>query len=396
MIKSNKIFAVLVAGGSGKRLGESMPKQYLPILGQELLLYSLKILLLHPEVVKTLVVIAKKDVKLYEKTISKLEKNLKTKLIKPAFGGRERQDSVLSGLKALENERPEIVLIHDAARPFLTNSLINSLIDSAKNSDAVIPAAPLSDTLKETESSFIKRTLSRENILSVQTPQVFNYKKIFSLHKKYAGKNFSDDAALFEEENLKVEILKTLEKNFKITTKEDLKMAELLMAGNFETRVGKGFDVHAFSKEADAKNFVTLSGVKISYPYKLIGHSDADVAIHAVVDAILGAIGEGDIGRIFPPSEKKWKGAASKIFLDHAKNLVAKKGGFIVNIDLTIICEAPKITPHAKAMQENIAKILEIDLRRVNIKATTTEKLGFTGRKEGIAAEAVATIKLPI
>lgn len=396
MIKSNKIFAVLVAGGSGKRLGNSIPKQYLPILGQEMLLYSLKTLLSHPRVAKVLVVIAKKDLKLYEKALSKLEKNLKTKLLKPAIGGLDRQASVLNGLIAIEKERPEIVLIHDAARPFLSSTLLDSLIDATNNSNAVIPGLIISDTLKEIKNSSIEKTLNRENIFSVQTPQVFNYKKIFSLHKKYAGKNFSDDAALFERAYLKVKVLKTSEKNFKITTKEDLKMAELLMSGNFETRVGKGFDVHAFSKEYSQKNFVILGGVKIPHSFKLLGHSDADVAIHALVDGILGAIGEGDIGRIFPPSEKKWKGADSKIFLSHAKNLVTQRNGKIVNVDITIICEEPKITPHAKDMQKNIARILEIENDRVNIKATTTEKLGFTGRKEGIAAEAIATIKLPI
>ena len=371
--------ALIVAAGSGVRAGDGPPKQYRRIGGVPVLRRTVKAFLDHPDIDGVMVAANPEHADLYREAVGDLD------LPSPALGGATRQASVLAGLKALEGDPPEVVLIHDAARAFVTREVISRVIDKVRETGhGAIPALAIADTLKEAAGGQITKTVDRKGLFAAETPQGFPYSAILAAHQKAAGQDLTDDAAVAEAAGLKVSIVAGDKSNIKLTRKEDFRE----MSGDIRT--GSGYDVHAF----EAGDHVILGGVKIPHSKALRGHSDADAALHALTDALLGAIGEGDIGDHFPPSDGKWKNAPSDIFLKHAAELVAKKGGRITNVDLTIICEAPRIAPHREAMRKNIASLLGIALDRVNVKATTTEKLGFTGRGEGIAAGAIATVAM--
>ena len=378
--------ALVVAAGRGTRVGGPLPKQYLPLAGRPLLRHSLETLATHPGIAAVRVVFNPEDSGHYESATRGLE------LLTPVAGGAARQDSVRLGLESLENRAPERVLIHDGARPLVDASTIDRVLAALDDAEGSIPALPVSDTVKRGENGRVLETVDRSQLWRAQTPQGFRFAAILRAHRAARGSELSDDAAVAERAGLSVRLVLGNEENFKVTTSEDLLRAEQLLAARAgDIRTGQGFDVHAFGDG----DHLWLCGVKIAHERGLIGHSDADVGLHALTDAILGALGAGDIGMHFPPSDPKWRGLASHRFLRHAADLVATASGSIVHADVTIICERPKVGPHRDAMVARIAEILAIERRRVSVKATTTEKLGFTGRGEGIAAQAVATIRLP-
>jgi 2-C-methyl-D-erythritol 4-phosphate cytidylyltransferase/2-C-methyl-D-erythritol 2,4-cyclodiphosphate synthase len=314
----------------------------------------------------------------------------------PVFGGATRQRSVLAGLTALETDAPEIVLVHDAARPFATPALLTRTITAGQASGAAVPGLPVSDTVKEVDASgAVLRTVDRNTLRTVQTPQAFDFKRLLAAHRKAAaaGRNdFSDDAALMEWAGATVTIFEGESSNTKLTTPEDFaRLREQSFTRLGDVRHAMGFDVHAFGPG----DHVMIGGVRIPFDKALTGHSDADVVLHALVDALLGALADGDIGSHFPPSDPKWKGAASDQFLTFAVERVRARGGAIAHLDATVVCETPKIGPHREAIRARIAEIAGIDISRVSVKATTSERLGFTGRGEGIAAYASVTVRLP-
>ncbi|WP_340151531.1 bifunctional 2-C-methyl-D-erythritol 4-phosphate cytidylyltransferase/2-C-methyl-D-erythritol 2,4-cyclodiphosphate synthase [uncultured Sneathiella sp.] len=378
--------ALIVAAGKGLRTGMSFPKQYAEIAGKTILRRCIDAFLDHPSVDNICVVVSEADMELYDEATKDLD------LLPAVIGGAERQKSVRNGLESLTDLSPEFVLIHDAARPFVSEALISRCIDKLQTGQAVLPALPLIDSLKTFSDGRITGSVNRDEIVAAQTPQGFAFAHILAAHRTFDGENLTDDTALAARAGIEVLMVEGEPINFKITTAEDMAAAERhILKSLGDIRTGYGFDVHAFE---DGKS-VWLGGIEIPHQKKLKGHSDADVALHALTDALLGAIAAGDIGVHFPPSDPEWKGAASESFLSHAARLVAKKGGVVSHVDLTIICEEPKIGPHRAAMAERIADILQIQSDRVNVKGTTTEKLGFTGRGEGIAAQAVATVRLP-
>ncbi|MBL4800800.1 MAG: bifunctional 2-C-methyl-D-erythritol 4-phosphate cytidylyltransferase/2-C-methyl-D-erythritol 2,4-cyclodiphosphate synthase [Emcibacter sp.] len=381
-----KVAVLIVAAGRGHRVGADLPKQYIPLAGKTVLHHTINSFLQVPYVELIQTVIHQDDKELYLKATQGLT------IQPPVNGGDTRQESVMKGLQSLASHEPDIVLIHDAARPFISPKQIENIIVKAVQHGAVIPTIPVVDTVKRVTDGKIEETMDRNQFARAQTPQAFRFKLIFMAHKRMEGKEFTDDSAIAEACGIQVLTLPGDENNFKITTAEDLKKAEYMIKETLtDIRTGTGFDVHAF----ESGDKVILGGIPIAHDQKLKGHSDADVALHALTDALLGAIGAGDIGTHFPPSEAKWKGVSSDIFLKHAAMLLTEKKGIVSNIDLTIICEAPKISPHVQAMRDNIADILDLTPDRVSIKATTTEKLGFTGRGEGIAAQAIVTVRLP-
>lgn len=379
---------LILAGGSGSRVGADIPKQYLTIGGVPIIRRTVEIFLSHPAVDTVRVVIGVADAELCKSALAGLD------IPDPVPGGATRQESGRRGLEALENENPDLVLIHDAARPFVDHATLDRVLAALDDAAAVLPAVPVADTLKRGTGSppVVAATFDRRDIWRAQTPQGFRFAEILSAHRAAAGHEMTDDTAIAEHAGLAVSLVHGNEDNFKITTQEDLERAErMTQAMTGDTRIGNGFDVHAFG-EGDA---VILCGIEIPHERALEGHSDADVALHAITDALLGAIAEGDIGSHFPPSDPQWRGAPSRVFLEHAAGLIAEKGGTIGNIDLTIICEAPKVGPHRDAMRRALSEILDIGTDRISVKATTTEKLGFTGRGEGIAAQAAVTVRLP-
>ena len=379
--------ALVVAAGRGTRLGAPLPKQYLPLAGKPLLRYSLDTLARHPAIAHVRVVLNPDDEAHYAAATRGLN------LLPPVAGGAARQDSVRLGLESLDSLSPERVLIHDGARPFLDSGTIDRVLTALDQAPGAIPALPLRDTIKRGADSIVMDTLDRASLWRAQTPQGFHYRPILTAHRAAAGSDLSDDAAVAERAGLAVRLVAGNAENFKVTTGEDLLQAERLFAARLgDIRTGQGFDVHAFGPG----DHVWLCGVKIPHDQGLVGHSDADVGLHALTDAILGALGAGDIGVHFPPGDAKWRGAPSHLFLRHAADLVAAAGGRVTHVDVTLICERPKIGPHRDAMVARMAEILGLDTRRVSVKATTTEKLGFTGRGEGIAGQAVATLRLPL
>ena len=379
--------ALVVAAGRGTRLGAPLPKQYLPLAGKPLLRYSLETLARHPAIEHVRVVFNPDDAAHYDAASRGLD------LLSPVAGGAARQDSVRLGLESLDGLAPERVLIHDGARPFLDTGTIDRVLTALDEAPGAIPALPLRDTVKRGADGVVTDTVDRASLWRAQTPQGFHYRPILAAHRAAAGNDLSDDAAVAERAGLAVRLVAGREENFKVTTGDDLLEAErLLAARQGDIRTGQGFDVHAFGPG----DHVWLCGVKLPHGQGLIGHSDADVGLHAVTDAVLGALGAGDIGVHFPPGDAKWRGAPSHLFLRHAADLVAAAGGRIAHVDVTLICEQPKIGPHRDAMVARMAEILGVDPRRVSVKATTTEKLGFTGRGEGIAGQAVATLRLPL
>jgi 2-C-methyl-D-erythritol 4-phosphate cytidylyltransferase/2-C-methyl-D-erythritol 2,4-cyclodiphosphate synthase len=380
------VYALVVAAGRGSRFGGALPKQYLSLDGVSLLRHAVAAFAEHPRVADVLVAIRPEDRELFDCAVAGLG------VMAPVAGGPTRQDSVRLGLEALTGCRPEQVLIHDGARPFPDSGLIDRVIAGLDEAPAAIPCLPLRDTIKRAEDGVIRATIDRSGLWRAQTPQGFHFEAILAAHRAAAGCQLTDDSAVAEAAGLAPVLVAGSEDNLKVTTAEDLAIAERLIAARQgDVRVGQGFDVHAFAPGDQ----VRICGIEIPHDASLAGHSDADVGLHALTDAVLGAIGAGDIGMHFPPTDERWRGATSSIFLQHAAKLVREKGGSIVHCDLTIICERPKIGPHREAMRMKIAEILDIDVARISVKATTTEGLGFTGRREGIAAQAIATVRLP-
>lgn len=388
------IAAIVVAAGRGERAtasGDAEPKQYRRIRGVPVLSRTIAALLEVPSVRWVLPVINPDHRGRY--AALSLED---PRLLPPAMGGASRQASVRAGLAALQGHAPDLVLIHDAARPFVDRALVEGVIAALAVREAALPVVPVTDTIKRSsDGRTVSATEQRHELFAAQTPQGFAYAPILAAHKRAAreAREFTDDAAIAEWAGMVVAMTPGSARNIKLTTPDDFIRAERLIAGEegMETRTGTGFDVHPF----EAGDAVWLGGVKIPHTHKLKGHSDADAALHALTDAIYGALGEGDIGTHFPPSDPQWKGAASSVFLQHAADLVAACGGRIVNLDATIVCEAPRIGPHVAAMKQAIAGICGISPSRVAIKATTSERLGFTGREEGVVAMASASIELP-
>jgi 2-C-methyl-D-erythritol 4-phosphate cytidylyltransferase/2-C-methyl-D-erythritol 2,4-cyclodiphosphate synthase len=377
--------ALVVAAGRGRRFGGDLPKQYHDLAGRMILRHSLATFAAHPEVDAVRVVIHPDDRQLYDLAAAGLG------LLEPVPGGAQRQDSVRLGLQSLADLKPDRVLIHDGARPLVDFGLVSRVIAALAEHPGAIPAMPVSDTIKRGADGLVAGTVDRANLWRAQTPQGFRYAEILAAHEQVAGQELTDDAAVAEAAGLPVALVAGSEDNMKVTTAEDIARASRLFPAGGEIRMGSGYDVHRFA-EGDG---VWLCGVKVPHDASLEGHSDADVALHALTDAVLGAIAAGDIGRHFPPSDARWKGAASHLFLAHAAALVRGLGGEITGVDVTIICERPKVGPHRPAMTTRVAEILGIPAYRVSVKATTTEGLGFTGRREGIAAQAVATVRLP-
>ncbi|MFZ0196318.1 MAG: bifunctional 2-C-methyl-D-erythritol 4-phosphate cytidylyltransferase/2-C-methyl-D-erythritol 2,4-cyclodiphosphate synthase [Pseudolabrys sp.] len=385
-----QVAAVVVAAGQGLRAGGEIPKQFRRIAGETLLERALSAFAEAPDVTFVQPVIRPDDVDLVRRLTSGMN------VLEPVAGGATRQASVRAGLEALVACTPDIVLVHDAARPFASASLITRAIAAAEKTGAAIPALPVTDTVKRIDSTgTIEATLDRNSIRLVQTPQAFAFPALFDAHRRALaqGRNdFTDDAALAEWAGIKVSVFAGEPGNIKFTTPEDFARAEAIQsAGLGDVRTGSGLDVHAFGPG----DHVTLGGIRIPHVQALTGHSDADVALHALTDAILGALADGDIGAHFPPSDPQWRGASSDRFLTFAVERVRARGGRIAHLDLTIVCEAPRIGEHRDRMRANIANLASIGIERVGVKATTSEKLGFTGRGEGIAAYATATIRLP-
>lgn len=377
------IAVLIVAAGRGLRAGGAMPKQYASIDGSPLLRKTILSFYNNRIIDFIKVVIHPDDRDLYAATVQDLD------LREPCPGGKSRQDSVRLGLEALAAENaPQKVLIHDGARPFVSEDLIARMIGALDEAQAAVPGLPVTDTLKEVDADVVVATPDRARFWRAQTPQAFDFKSILEAHRALEGHALTDDAAVAEQAGLTVKLVEGDERNIKVTTPEDMDMLNTTPSAH---RVGFGYDVHRLGAGVG----VTLCGVKIKHNQGLIGHSDADVALHALTDALLGAIGAGDIGVHFPPSQAKWKDASSRIFVEKAVALVAEAGGTIENVDVTLICESPKISPHSQAMKDAVADMLGVSPSAVNIKATTTERLGFTGRGEGIAAQAVATVRLP-
>jgi 2-C-methyl-D-erythritol 4-phosphate cytidylyltransferase / 2-C-methyl-D-erythritol 2,4-cyclodiphosphate synthase len=385
------VAAIVVAAGRGERAGGGVPKQYRDIGGEPMIRPTLAAFLDHPQIDLVQPVIGAGDEELYGAATAGM-KNVAA----PVSGGATRQASVRAGLEALAARAPDLVLIHDAARPFLTSALISRAIAAGKASGAAVPGIVIPDTVKEIDAeAAVTATLDRGRLRIVQTPQAFAFAGILDAHRRAAAaglESFTDDAALAEWAGQHVSVFEGEAGNVKVTTNEDFARDEILhLAALSDVRTGNGYDVHAFGDG----DHIMLGGVRIAHLRGVIGHSDADVALHALVDAILGALADGDIGAHFPPSDPQWKGASSDRFLAFACERVRARRGMIANLDVTVVCEAPKVSPHREAMRSRIAAIAGIPVGRVGVKATTSEKLGFTGRGEGIVAMATATLRLP-
>lgn len=376
--------ALVVAAGRGRRVGGALPKQYRELGGVPVIRRAILPFVAHPAIEAVRPVIHPDDRALFDAASAGLD------LLEPVAGGASRQDSARLGLESLEARAPRRVLIHDAARPFVAEALISRTLAALDATPGAVPAVPVRDTLKREADGRVAETVSREGLWRVQTPQGFRYSDILAAHRRFSGLELTDDAAVAEKAGLGVALVEGGEDNVKMTTEEDLRRTEALL-GVGEVRTGMGFDVHRFVPG----DGLMLCGVAIPFESGLEGHSDADVGLHALTDAILGAIGAGDIGSHFPPGEAAWRDAPSDTFLRHAGALLAARGGTLVNLDLTLVCEHPRVAPHRAAMTGRIAEILGIDQGRVSVKGTTTERLGFLGRGEGIAAQAVATVQLP-
>jgi 2-C-methyl-D-erythritol 4-phosphate cytidylyltransferase/2-C-methyl-D-erythritol 2,4-cyclodiphosphate synthase len=376
----SRIAVLIVAAGKGVRAGTDLPKQYERLGGVPMLRRTVQAFGGY----SVQVVIGPGQEDLAAGVLAGLD------LPAPVPGGVTRQESVRLGLEALAKNAPDFVLIHDAARPLISRKVTEAVVKAlAAGADGALPMVAASDTLRRRDADGRWTLVSRDGLYRAQTPQGFVYDKILRAHREHAKEDVTDDVALAELAGLKVEMVEGEEKNIKVTRKEDFALAESLL-GSGDVRTASGYDVHKFTDG----DHIMLCGLKIAHTHALEGHSDADVGLHAITDALLGTIGEGDIGQHFPPTDERWRGAPSWKFLDHAANLVAAKGGIINHVDLTIICERPKVGPHRDAMKAKIAEILKIAPDRVSVKATTTEGLGFTGRREGIAAQATATVRL--
>ena len=384
------VAAVVVAAGRGLRAGGQIPKQYRELAGEPVIRSSLSLFAWHGQIGAVQAVIHADDRSAYENAAKGL------RLLPAVMGGATRQASVRAGLEALSARAPDIVLVHDAARPFCSAELISRAITACGETGAAIPALEVTDTIKRVDANGrVAGTVDRAELRAVQTPQAFAFAPLLEAHRRAAKdgrEDFTDDAALAEWAGLKVAVFAGETGNIKLTTDEDFAKAEARrIASLADLRLGNGFDVHPFGDG----DHVMLGGVRIPHDRGLTGHSDADVALHAIVDAILGAIADGDIGKHFSPNDPRWKGASSDQFLKFAVERVTKRGGRVAHVDLTLVCEAPRIGPHRDAIRKSIADIAGLSIDRVAVKATTSEQLGFTGRKEGMVALATATVRLP-
>src|ERR1700761_3279015 len=382
--------ALIVAAGRGLRAGAGGPKQYRSVGGQPVIYRAMTPFCVHPSVSIVQPVVNPDDHAIFDDAVRGL------RYAAPAKGGATRQASVHAGLEALAGQAPDIVLIHDAARPFVSAALISRAIDAAEATGAAVPAIAVTDTTKQVVASgHVEATPDRARLRIAQTPQAFRFDVILDAHRRAARdgrSDFTDDAALAEWAGLTVATFEGDPANMKLTTPEDFIREEARLAASLgDIRTGTGYDVHAFGDG----DHLMLCGVRVPHTRGFLAHSDGDVGLHALVDAILGALADGDIGSHFPPSDPQWKGAASDRFLKYAVDRVTARGGRISNLEVTLICERPKIGPLRDAMRARIAEIAGLDLSRVAVKATTSERLGFTGREEGIAAMASATIRLP-
>ncbi len=375
-----RVAAILVAAGSGSRFGAAAPKQFVSIAGRPVVRWAAEALLPHVTLLQPV-----GDAAALSEVLSGLD------LLPAVPGGATRQDSVRAGLEALVPHAPDIVLVHDAARPFVPHGTVPALLAALERHRGAIPAVPVADTLKRVVDGVIEATVARKNLYRAQTPQAFHYETLLALHRAPTRPEATDDAWLLEQAGLQVALVAGHEENVKLTFASDAARLERTLAQTMVPRVGTGFDVHA----TKAGRPMILCGVTVPCEVGLDGHSDADVGIHALCDAIYGALAEGDIGRHFPPTEGAWKDADSARFLRHAADRIAARGGVLANADVTLICERPKITPHAPAMMARLADLLGVPVERVSVKATTTERLGFPGRGEGVAAQAAVSVLVP-
>lgn len=387
MAYSPRIFALIVAAGTGSRAGGLLPKQYQMVDKNPLVVYSIEALARHALIAGVQVVIHPDHGERYANAVPS-----SPKLLPAIDGGEQRSDSVRAGLEALAAHAPDYVLVHDAARPFLSASIIDALIEKLSAEQAVVPALPVADTVRRFDGEGWAE-LARDGLMRIQTPQAFPFKTLQKIYE--TGVVGTDEAAVWLAAGLKLAYVEGNEELRKVTTAADIDWATQHVAAPRRIAVGMGYDVHALVPAGEA-GVIRLGGVDIKHSHKLHGHSDADVVLHAIVDALLGTIGAGDIGSFFPPSDVRWKGANSAIFIEEARAQVAARGGVVQHVDVTIIGEQPKISPHREAMRASIAAVLKLPLAYVSVKATTTEKLGFTGREEGIACQAVATVSLPM
>jgi len=379
-----RVAALLMAAGRGERLGGDTPKQFLPLLGRPVLRHAAEALL-RDGLVETIQPVCA------EAERARVDAILAGLPARPAVtGGATRQASVRLGLEALAGEAPELVLVHDAARPVVPAGTVLAIVAALAEAEGAIPAQAVADTLKSAAGGVVAHTVPREGLVRAQTPQGFRFPTLLTLHRASA-EGATDDAALLEAAGYAVGLVSGSESNVKITIPGDLERVEAGMLPRYLPRVGTGFDVHRLV----AGRPLFLCGVEVPHAMGLDGHSDADVGLHALCDAIYGALAEGDIGRHFPPSEMQWKDADSTAFLRHAAGRIAARGGVLANADVTLICERPKITPHAPAMIARVAELLGVPEDRVSVKATTTERLGFPGREEGIAAQAAVSLLVP-
>jgi len=372
--------AILVAAGSGSRFGAQTPKQFLALHGRPVIRHAAEALARAVDLLQPV-----GDAEPIADALSGLRH------LPVVPGGATRQDSVRAGLEALVPQAPDIVLVHDAARPLIPPGTIPALLAALEQAPGAIPAVPVADTLKRGRDGRIVGTVPRAGLFRAQTPQAFRFAALLEAHRAPPEGEATDDASLLEAAGATVLLVPGGEDNIKLTYPEDLERLERAMRPSLLPRIGTGFDVHAFGE----KRPLLLCGVSVPHPRGLAGHSDADVGLHALCDAIYGALAEGDIGRHFPPSEAAWKDADSARFLRHAAGRIAARGGRLLNADVTLICERPKIAPYAAAMIARLAELLSADPSRVSVKATTTERLGFTGRGEGIAAQAAVALLVP-
>lgn len=392
----DKAAVVIVAAGRGERAGKADgPKQYRPIGGRAVLSHTLSAFIAHPRIGPVVVAIHPDDDELYRQATSGLE----CEGVRTVHGGATRQESTRLALEALRDDAPSVVLIHDGVRPFIDAELIDRTLDAIGERQGALPSMAVAETLKRMdEAGNVSETVSRDGLYAAQTPQGFPFGPILEAHRKAveAGRSdFTDDAAIAEWAGIPVRIVPGSPDNIKLTWARDMAIANQRLASGGaafpDVRTGNGYDVHSFGPG----DHVTLCGVDIPHPRRLSGHSDADVALHALTDALLATCGAGDIGTHFPPSDQKWKGATSRLFVEHAASIVRSHGGRIANADITLICEAPRVGPHREAMTTAVAGMLGIAATRVSVKATTNERLGFVGREEGIAAIATATVVFP-
>lgn len=385
-----QIHVLIAAAGSGTRFrsDDNIPKQYQLLNGKTVIQRTIDKLIKVKEINKLYCIVNPKDKDHYGPIATLLNP------ISIIAGSKTRKDSVINGIRELDNPKDEdIVLIHDAARPLVPLSDIQKLIEEMQTNRAATLASPVTTTLRRENDTNCGESVSRDDLWAMQTPQAFRYADILKAHESaLPDVEYTDDTSLATAIGIDVKLVKGSNENFKITTKDDLIMAEKILQSQSFTRTGLGYDVHAFDEQSTGP--IRLCGIDIDHTHALKGHSDADVGLHAITDAILGAIGEGDIGQHFPPSDDTYRNMDSAIFLQKTLEIVQNHNASINNVDLTIICEEPKIGPHASQMRQRVASILNISETAVNIKATTSEQLGFTGRKEGIAAQAIATVQI--